>query len=289
METSVYDYALPVLFAIFSWWFLTGAVLYVVGLPSGAVRWTMSLATGVLILGLLVLWQTSDEGTCQGAYLAFTAALLVWGWHEMSFLTGVLTGPRTTECPRRKSGRAEFWPAFQSLLYHEVAIFVTVLLLYMMLQDAANKVGLWTFAILWVMRLSAKFNIYLGVPNLSEEFLPSHLSYLKTYFCRRSMNFLFPISVTLASITTWLLIAQAAESTNAFAVTSSVFLAVLMALALIEHWFLVLPLPFGLLWSWGLWSRDGNIGDTDCKSPAISCVTVPVKVESIQPVRGTFC
>lgn len=282
-------YVLPVLFAIFTWWFLTGAVLYVVGLPRGRVRWTMGCATGVLALAVILLWQTSDETTPKGAYLGFTSALLVWGWHEMSFLTGVLTGPRTTECPTHSQGRASLWPAIESLLYHEVAIFVTILLLYVMLEDALNKIALYTFGILWIMRLSAKINIYLGVPNLTEEFLPQHLSYLKTYFCRRSMNFFFPISVTLASIATWLLIAEAAASASPFEVITSVFLAALMALALIEHWFLVLPLPSAALWSWGLWSRAENIKEEEERVGPVSCVTVPVKVEAIQPVRGTFC
>ena len=32
----------------------------------------------------------------------------------------------------------------------------------------ANQVGTWTFLVLWVMRLSAKLNVFLGVPNLTE-------------------------------------------------------------------------------------------------------------------------
>ncbi len=101
------------------------------------------------------------------------------------------------------------WPAVETLLYHEAAILVTGLLLYAMLAGSPNEVGLWTFVILWVMRISAKLNVYLGAPNLTEEFLPPHLTYLKTYFCRRSMNLLFPVSVTLSTIATWLLIGEA--------------------------------------------------------------------------------
>ena len=35
-----------------------------------------------------------------------------------------------------------------------------------------NQVATWTFALLWVMRLSAKFNLFLGVRNRGEEFGP---------------------------------------------------------------------------------------------------------------------
>ena len=45
----------------------------------------------------------------------------------------------------------------------------------------------------------AKLNLFLGVPNLSVEFLPPHLGYLASYFSNKPMNLLFPASVTLAS------------------------------------------------------------------------------------------
>jgi putative photosynthetic complex assembly protein 2 len=175
----------------------------------------------------------------------------------MSFLTGLVTGPRTTECPDRKSGRAGLWPSVETLLYHEVAILLTGLVLYALLSDSPNQVGLWTFLILWVMRLSAKFNVYLGVPNLTEEFLPAHLKYLKSYFCHRSMNGFFPVSVTLSTIATVLLVeAAVAPGITRFEATGFTFLATLMALAVLEHWFLVIPIPAASLWSWGLTSRD---------------------------------
>ena len=38
--------------------------------------------------------------------------------------------------------------------------------------------------------------MFLGVPNLTEEFLPEHLHYLKSFLSRKPMNLLFPVSVT---------------------------------------------------------------------------------------------
>jgi putative photosynthetic complex assembly protein 2 len=216
------------------------------------------------------------------------AALLVWGWHEMSFLTGVVTGPRTTEAPRRVRGRAGLWPAIETLLYHEVAILLTGLVLFAMLWGSPNEVGLWTFVILWVMRISAKLNVYLGVPNLTEEFLPTHLTYLKSYFCRRSMNLLFPFSVTLSTIATWVLITEAGTAGGTFEQTAATFLATLMALALIEHWFLVVPLPSAALWSWGLWSREGEENSDAGAGSAMARAAVPVKTDPPQPVSATI-
>lgn len=286
------QYGLPVLYVLFAWWFLTGAVLYVIGLPRTMARWTMVAATAVLAAALLVLWQMADVTTAGAAYVAFTAALLVWGWHETSFLLGVVTGPRTTEAPRQERGRAGLWPAVETLLYHEVAILVTVLVLYAMLAGSPNEVGLWTFVILWVMRISAKLNVYLGVPNLTEEFLPSHLTYLKTYFCRRPMNLLFPVSVTLSTIAAWLLIGEAQNAGTEFDKTAYTFLATLTALALIEHWFLVVPLPSAALWTWGLWSREEELeaepAGAPALTPALARASVPVQVEPPQPVSATI-
>ncbi|MCU0953373.1 MAG: putative photosynthetic complex assembly protein PuhE [Hyphomicrobium sp.] len=281
-------YGLPVLFVLFTWWFLTGAVLYVVGLPRTTVRWTIGAATLVAIAALAVLWQTSGDTSPGAAYAAFLAALLVWGWHEISFLTGLVTGPRTTEAPRILGGRAGLWPAIETLLYHELAILVTALGLFAMLWGSPNETGLWAFVILWVMRISAKLNVYLGVPNLTEEFLPPHLTYLKTYFCRRSMNLLFPVSVTLSTVGTFMLISEAGTLTGVFDKTAFTFLATLMALALIEHWFLVVPLPSAALWSWGLWSReDENAGET-AAAPVLARASVAIQPDPPQRVSATI-
>ncbi len=276
-------YGPPILFACFAWWFLTGAVLYVIGLPRKNVAWSMTAATVVLGAAFLLLWQVSGETAPAAAYQAFFAALLVWGWHEMSFLTGKVTGPRTSEAPAHPNGRARFWPAVETLLYHELAILVTGLALLALLWGSANEVGLWTFVILWLMRISAKLNVYLGVPNVTEEFLPTHLSYLKSYFCRRAMNLLFPVSVTLSTVATVLLgMAAINPAATDFEATGYTLLATLMALAVIEHWFLVVPLPSAALWSWGLASREKS-------DPAHRLPQVPAaQQEAPIPVSATI-
>jgi putative photosynthetic complex assembly protein 2 len=124
---------------------------------------------------------------------------------------------------------------------------------------APNQFALWTLLVLWIMRLSTKFNVFLGVPNLTEEFLPNDLAFLKSYFRKRPMNLLFPVSVTLSTVATCGLIAQAATGTTDFAIAGYTMLAALMALAVLEHWFLVLPLPVADLWRWGLSSRRSDI------------------------------
>jgi putative photosynthetic complex assembly protein 2 len=179
----------------------------------------------------------------------------------MSFLTGFVTGPRTTACPgsagEPRNERAPLIPAIETVIYHEVAIAVTAAGVAALTWGGDNQVGLWTFVILWLMRLSAKINIYLGAKNLTEHFLPDHLQYLKTYFCRRPMNAFFPLAVTTSTVVTALLANAAFDgAATAFDVAGFTFLATLMALAILEHWFLVLPIPADRLWTWGLSSRE---------------------------------
>jgi putative photosynthetic complex assembly protein 2 len=256
----VLDYALPALFTLFIWWLSTGVVLYIVGRPRSTFGPTLAVMTLLAGLAAYGLYVTSNDTSVSGAYIAFSSALVLWGWHEVSFLTGLLTGPRKSPRPDHPPepgpSRAPFKAATETVIHHELAILATVIALAIGLWDASNQIGLWTFVIFWLMRLSAKLNIYLGVRNLAEQFLPAHLTYLKSYFCRRSMNGLFPVSVTVATVVT-LLLAQYATAADAqpFDVAGYTFLATLLALAVLEHWFLVMPVPADSLWNWGLASR----------------------------------
>ncbi len=123
-----------------------------------------------------------------------------------------------------------------------------------------NRVALWTYALLTLMNASARLNLFLGVRNLHAEFLPAHLGYLACYLSRRPMNPLFPVSVTVGTAATVLLVRGAiAPEMTAGTATSLTLLATLCALATLEHWFLMLPLPSAALWSWGLPGRSAPV------------------------------
>jgi len=258
----------PVLFALLLWWSSTGAVLYLVGLPHPTFRWSMIGATGLAaasVAGLIVL---ADVTTLWGAYLGFACGLGLWAWHEMSFLFGFVTGPRRLAADTQAAGWRRFRNALATLLYHELAILVTAVALAWLLWDAANQVGLWAFLLLWIMRLSAKLNIFLGVPNMNEEFLPAHLGFLRSYFRKRAMNALFPISVTIGTLAfLWLLRRGFAFEASAFEAASCLMLAAMLALAVLEHWFLVLPVPDAALWRWAMPSARDERQDAAPRRP----------------------
>lgn len=274
-------YALPVLYVLFLWWFTTGVVLYLDGLPGRTYRWTMLGVSALALVAVAALVGTREETSTLGAYVAFTSGLVIWGWHETSFLLGYVTGPSRAPLADGATGWARFWQALRTMLWHELAIAATAILLAALLWGAANPVGLWTFLILWVMRISAKLNVYFGVPNLAEQFLPDHLGHLKSYLRRQPMNLLFPVSVTAATVALAVMAYEAAGAEpGSFAALAWCLGAGLLALALLEHWFLVLPLADSALWGWAMRSRQQAALDDD-SAPHGSTVTVPVRVAPV--------
>lgn len=262
-------YGWPCLYALLIWWLSTGAVLYVVGLPRHTFRTTMAIASIVLLVALAGLMMTSSDTTVSGAYIAFTCALCVWGWHETSFLTGMVTGPRVAPLDPDTHGMARFTAATGTLIHHEIAIALTVPLIALLANDGPNGVGLAAFLVLWLARLSTKLNIFFGVSNLADEFLPAHMRYLSSYFRRRAMNPLFPVTVTAATIATFCLARAAIHAATDAEAAGWSLVAALSGLAVLEHWFLVLPLPTARLWEWGMHDHDAHRTTTDIDETAI--------------------
>lgn len=253
------EFGLAALAAIVLWWLSTGVIIYLDGLPRGTFRWSMLGASLLGLVALAVMIATRDVATPAGAYLAFTCGLVAWGWQAMSFYMGYITGPRTTPCPTHLAGWARFFAAAETNVTHELVIAAGALVLVALIGDGANQLGLWTYLVLWWMHLSGKLNVFLGVPNLSEEFIPEHLAYLRSYMTRRPMNLLFPVSVTVSTlVTAWLVREALTHPPASYEATAFTLLATLMLLAVLEHWLLVLPLPAMALWTWSLTSRTND-------------------------------
>jgi putative photosynthetic complex assembly protein 2 len=267
---KVADFGAPAAYAVLVWWFTTGVILFLDGLPKSTFRWSMAGASAVLLgAGYLVRVSALDP-TSRGAYVAFTAAVLVWGWLEMSFLMGFVTGPRKHGCADRCSGWRHFVHAAQAIIYNEIAILIGGAAIFGATYLAPNRVALWTYAILWAMRLSAKLNLFFGVPNLGEKFLPPHLQYLRTFFHKRSMNFLFPLSISVATLVAGSLIQKYLGASTAFESTGYALVSSLLALAVLEHWFMVLPLPSERLWHWAMPQRSRSTPKARLSKPDLA-------------------
>jgi len=248
-------YALPVLFALFVWWFSTGAIIWLDGLPQRTFKWSMAGATLLALAGLYGLSASAGGTELWDAYVAFASVMAVWAWVEISFYMGWVTGLQKHRCPHGCSGWRHFGHALRANAWHELAIVGFLATIAWLTWEAPNQIGLWTFLILWWMHESARLNVFLGVRNLNEHFVPDHLDFLKGFLRKADMNLLFPVSVTVSTIACTLLVVAAASAATPFEQAAYTFLATMMVLAILEHWFLILPLPFERLWSWSLGSR----------------------------------
>jgi putative photosynthetic complex assembly protein 2 len=251
--SALRDLGLPVVVAFFLWWFLTGVILMLDGLPRRGMRWSMGAATLIALLALAGLARTADADSAGTAYCAFVCALLVWGWQELAFLAGWLTGPRKHGCAPGCGGGAHFVHAVQAILYHELGILLSGAAVVAVTWGGTNQIGTWTYLVLWAMRTSAKLNLFLGVRNSGEEFLPPHLAYLTSFFRHRAMNLLFPISVTAATVAAALLGSAALDpAASRGEAIGLALVTALLALAILEHWMMVLPVRGAAPWEWAM-------------------------------------
>ncbi len=260
----MYQHGLPALHGLLIWWISTCMILFLDSLPPRTFRWSMAGATAILGAALYGLVVSAKDTSITGAYTAFTCGVLIWGWLEISFYMGYVTGPRNHHCGHGCGGWRHFGHAIQASLYHEVAVLLLAGLVIMLTRGQPNLFGLWTFIVLWWMHQSARLNVFLGVSNLNADFLPEHLAHIKSFFRDAPMNLLFPFSVT-ASTFCAVLMAQRALSFGAdtFNATGYTLLTTMMVLAILEHWFLVLPISatrvWNRMWQWSLGSRrDGR-------------------------------
>lgn len=255
--TAIVDlYAAPVIAALLTWWFGTGVVLLAERLGS---RWALARAVGAgfalaAAVGLC-LWSLGQP-TEIGAYAGFAAGVAIWGWHELAFVLGWLAGPNRAPCPQGARGWRRFSAAAATVMHHELALVGTLAALAAVSWSAPNQTALAVFAALWVMRISAKLNLFLGVPNVSAEFAPPRLRHMASYFRVRRMNALFPFSIVGATFAAALAAEAAAMAATPFERVGACLLATLLALAVLEHWFMVLPVRDTLLWRWALGPRE---------------------------------
>jgi putative photosynthetic complex assembly protein 2 len=246
-------YTVPPIYAAFVWWFSTGAVLLLVG-RSGRFELSRAfLAVGLLAGSLGGFMLTAGDTSVGGAYTAFTCTILLWGAQEIAFLAGWLTGPRPQPCPAGAIGPKRFSLALQAILYHEFALLACGAAIVALTWSSPNQVGLWTFAALWVLRQSAKINLFLGVPVTNDELMPDAVRFLKTFFARRPVSAFFPLSVTLATAVLVIMIQRIVEvAVTPFEIVGLTLVSTLFALGVVEHWFMLLPLPAITLWGWGM-------------------------------------
>ena len=242
--------------AVFAWWFATGAILLVVRMADRAggrahLRATLG-GLPLLGLGVVLVAMSLDSHSTQGVYTAFAGALAIWGWIELSFLTGVVTGPMRDDAAPGLTGWARFQRAFATVAWHELALVSGLLALVLASDGAVNRVALATCMVLFLARICAKLNLYFGVPRINTEFVPARLAHLRSYFTRGPVTLAFPLAITVLTVLFAVCAERLWSATVPATATGYALLTALAGLALLEHWLMVVPLPDAKLWRWML-------------------------------------
>lgn len=252
------SYVVPALFIVLMWWFSTGAVLWFARQSDGSSVLPLLSMLGVGLLGLVgVYFSSYGAGDMAGSsaitYLAVMSALAVWALVEFTFLTGQLTGARRAPCPAGVSHGERFRLAFQAINYHEYALVAALVGIGLISISGGNLTAFATFALLWIMRISAKLTLYSGAPKFALDMMPAKIAYLQTYFRHDRIGPIFWLS-TLAFTASFAAALYSLISGNVPAqhTAAGTMLTTLLGLGVVEHWFMVLPIADSALWRWAL-------------------------------------
>jgi putative photosynthetic complex assembly protein 2 len=251
MPTYV-ETGLFVLYALVVWWGATGIILWLNSRAETTYRASLVGAALLAAAGFVAVALTSDWESTAGSLIGFTGALSVWAFVEMLFLMGIVVGWNAGPPPEGERGWARFRRASLAIAHHEVLLLVALIALALLVYGAPNPTAFWSFGLLWVMRISTKLNIFLGVPNTAAELLPARLAHLRAHFRTARPSVLFPISVAGAAVIS-LAIYAAATSPEAtpHSAASGTLLLTFALLGLLEHLLLVAPFRTGALWGLG--------------------------------------
>lgn len=244
---------------ILVWFVSTGLIAWAANRPRRTFGISLVLGGACGIAGLAAILASSASTAPWAAYTSFAGALAIWGWHELSFLTGAVMGPRRGPASDAQQPWQRFAEGTAAIIHHELALAATLVLLAVLTWSAPNRTGTEAFALLFILRLSTKLNLHVGVPNFSDELLPPHLTYLKTYFRRRPFGLTLAVSIlgTIA-LAAWLGWRAAGLAPGTGAATAGSLLFTLAALGALEHIFIALPFRDGALWRWAVSAQSPN-------------------------------
>jgi len=246
---------LPALYVLLVWWLGTGIVLWLQDRLTPGSRPAAVVLVVLALLSTIALVISGATLSTAASLAGFTAAVFLWGSLELSHNLGLVTGVHSDHCPAGARGWHRFRLALGTTIWHELSVLGTGLAVAVLLIESINPTGALTFAVLWLMRWSAKLNLFLGVPNFSTEWFPERLRHLASYVRRAPVSVFYPIALTLAALVLVAMLHRAATGDDAQRLVHGLP-AVLLMLAILEHAFLAMPLPDLELWN--RWFRSAR-------------------------------
>jgi putative photosynthetic complex assembly protein 2 len=97
------DYLIALATVTLAWWLSTGIVLLLNRQGHTARRVSLAGVSALAFMSLVLLPERSLDHSALGALLGFGQGLALWAWLEMTYLMGVVTGPRKAPCPEDAS------------------------------------------------------------------------------------------------------------------------------------------------------------------------------------------
>lgn len=242
-----------IIVALCAWWIGTGVILLAVrraDVAGGGFFGLVCAGLPFLLFGLVGIPAAASDASVWGVYGGFFAALSLWGWIELSFMSGIITGPNRAPLAAGTHGWARVWSAWWAVAWHELLLLSAFLFALAVSQGAPNAMGAWTFGVLYAARVLAKLNLFLGVPGINLEAVPRTLSHIPSYFRQGDPSALFPFTIIVLSLATALWVSRLAAAASPEEMVTFGLLAALTGLALIEHWMMLLPMADTKLWRW---------------------------------------
>ena len=234
-------YLYPLLVTVALWGVLTIGLLWLNRRHPHLSRLVLVVLIAMLVFGHQQLWEVRNDVSIMGYYRAFISSMLIWTWHELAFYSGVLAGPWRAACPVNIGEWERLRYAIATHLYHIIAVAIEVIGLWWLHAGAENIIGPLSFTLFWILQLSAKLNVLLGIRNLEISLLPKHLRYLGSFWAKRPHNPFFLPSVLTASIVALALWARASALAPDTRAVGMSLIAGVVTLGALEHWLLILP------------------------------------------------
>ena len=215
------------------WWLATGLTIAMQRADAiGAAGRTCMFALG--IAGLWIVARTRAERSARSARAAFLGASLLWWCSAALFYSG--WGMRIPAVARGAAGSAALAvQAVQATLVPDLVGVLLLAVLVVLTRRAPNRVSAHTFFVFWATLQMAKLNVFFGVVNPGTELLPSNLAGLRLFFGPSVNSALLPVSVALLALLTAYVTRTALRSRDEHVRHASMMLAVLLALAVLEH------------------------------------------------------
>ena len=238
--------------AVLLWWLMTGLALLSVHRSRRTQRIIFVLVTLSMVAALFLVEVNAARATTLAAITGFAMGLGIWGWLELSYLMGFITGPvkEPAAAGVALSQGRRFQQALGTTIYHELLVVAVVGGVCVLGAGLPNPTIQNTLAVLWLMRWSTKLNLFFGVRHFNSAWLPAQMRYITSFLGPDKNNWFTVVSTLFAAYCTYLLFFYGQAATEPAMGLSLFLIAWLAALAVLEHCFLMIPMGETALWRW---------------------------------------